>query len=45
VWVFHQEEPILGFRFQDHLEFMEQLEGKYGTTVLTDMQRITTPAA
>ncbi|XP_030201530.1 protein broad-minded isoform X1 [Gadus morhua] len=43
--VYLKEEPILGFRFQDHLEFMEQLEGKYGTTVLTDMQRITTPAA
>ncbi|CAL8316051.1 unnamed protein product [Lota lota] len=39
--VYLKEEPIVGFRFQDHLAFMEELECKYGSMVLTDMKHIT----
>ncbi|CAL8318203.1 unnamed protein product [Merluccius merluccius] len=43
--VFLKEEPIVGFRFQDYLGFMEELQCKYGSTVLTDMKSITMPLA
>jgi len=41
----HQEEPIVGFRFQDYLTFMEELECRYGNTVLADMKSLTRPLA
>lgn len=37
---FLQEEPIRGFRFCDHLPFMEELEQSYRGVVLTAMKDV-----
>ncbi|KAG7282569.1 hypothetical protein CRUP_018688 [Coryphaenoides rupestris] len=41
--VYLKEEPIVGFTFQDYLMFMEELECRYGNTVLADMKSLTRP--
>lgn len=43
--VYLKEEPVVGFRFQDYLEFMGELEGRYRSTVLSDMKSVTLPLA
>ncbi|KAM8846117.1 protein broad-minded [Synchiropus picturatus] len=40
--LFLKEEPIQGFRFGAHLDFMEHLESRYRSLVLTDMRRVRT---
>ncbi|XP_054617419.1 protein broad-minded [Dunckerocampus dactyliophorus] len=42
--VFLKEEPIKGFKFCNYLEFMEVLERRYRSIVLTDMKSIGSPA-
>ncbi|KAG9347494.1 hypothetical protein JZ751_005061 [Albula glossodonta] len=39
--VFLKEEPVQGFRVSNYLEYMEGLEQRYRTVVLTDMRKIT----
>ncbi|KAM9798244.1 protein broad-minded, partial [Neosynchiropus ocellatus] len=43
--VFLKEEPIRGFRFGPYLDFMEHLESRYRSVVLTDMSRVRTDLA
>lgn len=38
--VFIKEEPIRGFRLEHHMDFMQQLEKKFRSIVLADMQNI-----
>nr|XP_057920239.1 protein broad-minded [Doryrhamphus excisus]XP_057920246.1 protein broad-minded [Doryrhamphus excisus]XP_057920253.1 protein broad-minded [Doryrhamphus excisus]XP_057920261.1 protein broad-minded [Doryrhamphus excisus] len=42
--VFLKEEPIKGFKFCNYLDFMEVLERRYRSIVLTDMKTIGKPA-
>lgn len=41
--VFLKEEPIRGFRVCDYLDFMEELERRYRSIVLTDMKSVCNP--
>ncbi|XP_060947669.1 protein broad-minded [Limanda limanda] len=38
--IYLKEEPIRGFKFSDHLEFMERLERSYRDIVLPDMKTL-----
>ena len=38
-----QEEPLVGFRVGEHLEYMQQLESKFRRTILPDMQNLSKP--
>ena len=40
---FLKEQPIIGFKVGEHLEYMQQLESKYRKTILSDMLDVAKP--